>query len=829
MIETDRTYTALAGHYDEMRAPDGSVRPHWQPLVEALERLGPDEFDRRVREGQRMIRDNGATFHIQRDTGNHQERPWPLDLMPVVVDGAEWDRIAAAVVQRAILFNRILADLYGPQRLLHDRVLPPELLFAHPRYLRPCAGIEPAGGAWLSVYAADLARAEDGSWWFISDRTDAPAGLGFALENRLVSNRTLSEAIETAGVRRLSGFFRTQTDAFEGMAQRNRENPRVVLLSAGPTAETHFEHALMSRYLGYTLVEGSDLVVNDRRVFLKTLSGALPVEVVWRRQDSESCDPSELANGSVFGTPGLLDSFRSGNVAIANALGAGLAESPALLGFLPEMASYFLGEELRIPSVATWWCGVPDARATVLDRLADLVVKPAYPGSHRERTFGRDLGETARSALRERIVRDPLAFVGQEQVSLSTVPVRTGGGLAPRFLVIRAFAVHDGQSYTVMPGGLARVSPTLESFDVSVLGGGSSKDLWVMGETDDPPMSLLSATARPITVSRATFDLPSRVAENLYWLGRYTERLDAAARLIRATLPLLSGESSTGIPALAGALGFIDGLGYARSGAGRENDDVEQTLEREIRFIVSESDRRGSFGWQVFQIHQMAFVLRDRLSADAWNIISELVADYEDSKAGPWERDLGDVLDRIVVDLTSFSGTVAEGMTRGHGWRFLEMGRRLERGLQLIELLRHGLVEVTADERSRIELLLVAADSSMTYRSRYLTSLQADLTIDLLLIDDANPRAVAFQLERLKEHVGNLPEKGSMSRRSAEARRLTDALAAVELSDLERLAAAPGGRREELEQLLDRLVKDLSGLSEDLTRDYLTHAKLSRQ
>ncbi len=827
---TNLSYQSVPGHYDEFMAPDGSVRSHWRPLVDVLEGLGPDELNRRVQDSRRMVRDNGTIFQFQKDVDGHRDRPWPLDLVPIVIDRAEWDFLAAGVAQRARLLNLILADLYGPQTLLHDRLLPGELLFAHPRFLRPCSGLQPGNGVWLTVYAVDLARSENGSWWIIGDRTDAPTGSGFALENRLVTNRALSEAFEASNIRRLSGYFRTHRETLARAATRNHDNPRTVLLSPGPDAETYFEQALLARYLGYTLVEGSDLAIRNRRVFLKTLGGLLPVDVVWRLQNSESCDSLELGGGSAGVTPGLLDCVRGGQVTVANALGSGLAESPALMAFLPNLARRLIGEDLRIPSVATWWCGQEGQCAEVLDRIGELVIKPTFPGPRRERTFGSELGTEERDALRDAILGHPHAYIAQEQIPLSTVPVGIHGSLSPRFMVIRAFAVSDGQSWAVMPGGLARVSPSLESRDVTVLGGGSSKDIWVVGETDELPITLLPSVPRPIGVSRATFDLPSRVAENLYWLGRYAERLDAAARLIRATVPLLFGESSRSSSALRGTLGFLEDLGYVQGKPdGPGPQQLEEALERAIGMAVAESVRKGSFGWQILKLQRTAHLLRDRLSLDAWNIVNRLQSDYAAGNLLTIERGLPELLDRIVIALTGFSGAVGEGMTRGDGWRFLDIGRRLERALQVIELLRRGLFHEAEDERARIELLLVAADSTMTYRSRYLTSLQANLTIDLLLIDDANPRGLCFQLHRLKEHVERLPEVDTASRRSAESRRVTDAIAAVELADLGSLALVREGRREGLGQLLDRVSDDLIQLSEHLTRDYLTHARLSHQ
>ena len=830
MSTANLTYPTLEGHYDEMIASDGSVRPHWRTLVDSMEGFSASEFGRRIQDGRRIVRDNGVTFHVQQEQSNGTDRPWPLDLIPVVLSGDEWAGVERAVVQRALLFNRILGDLYGPQKLLRDGLLPPELLYAHPGFLRPCHGIEPADGVWLTFYAADLARTPDGRWWFIGDRTEAPTGCGYALENRLVVSRTLSEAFEGSSVRRLASYFQAQRDTLAKRVPGHRDNPRVALLSPGPRTETYFEHAFLARYLGYTLVEGPDLTVRDQRIYLKTLAGLLPVDMILRQQHSELCDPVELPGDSMQGCPGLLDTVRAGNVAVANALGSGVVASPAMAAFLPTLARRLLEEDLQIPSVGTWWCGQQGPRDEVLARLDELVVKPAFPGPIRQREFGAQLSEDARGVLRERILRNPENYAAQEQIKLSTTPVVTSRGLEPRFLVVRAFAVSDGASFTVMPGGLARVSATQETLDVSVNSGGSSKDLWIVGPTrGEKVITLLPSRQRPVDVSRATFELPSRVAENLFWLGRYAERVDAAARFIRATLPLLFDESSRrSSSSLKGALGFLREMTYV------EGDDPiegspEAAIEEGIRAAVSESSRRGSFGWQIHQLHRVGWLLRDRLSADTWKILSRLETDYVvEQSAIQEEHGMMDLLDRVVINLTSFSGAVDEVMTRGHGWRLLDLGRRLERALQVIELLRHGLVSVPDDERARVELLLDAADSTITYRSRYLTSVQADLAIDLLLIDEANPRSVAFQLERLREHVKRLPEGPNPARRSPEVRSVTDALATVQLAQLEDLAGIENGRRPGLNALLDRLGEDLSGLSEHLTRDYLTHA-VSRQ
>lgn len=818
-------YTPLPGHYDEMVGPDGTVRDHWQALASSLASFGRHDLNRRTQEARRLIRDNGMTFHVHKGSGT-QERPWPLDLIPFVIDGEEWGRLERGIAQRAMLLDGVLADLYGAQRLIRERALPAEWLHANPAFLRECHDLPPSGGRWLNVYAADLVRSPDGRWWVLGDRTEAPAGIGFALENRVVMNAVLSDALLASKVRRLAGALENRKESLESSAPGHRENPRIVVMTPGPTADNYFEHAFLARHLGYTLVEGTDLTVRNDRVFIKTLGGLQPVDLVLRNHPADACDPLEFTSQSRTGVPGLVSAVRRGSVGVVNALGSGLVDSPALMAFLPALCKQLLDEELQLPSVATWWCGADRAREHVLGHLDDLVVKPAYPTGRRERTFGRRLPESQRDRLAARIARQPHRYVAQEQVALSTTPVRTTSGLAPRFFVMRVFAIARGDGYEVLPGGLGRVSASTDSLDVTLLGGGSSKDVWVRGQTEEPHRSLLAQNVAPIDVSRATFDLPSRVADNLYWLGRYAERVEAAVRLLRAAVPLLSEESSRrSTAALAGALSFLVDLEYVPDNTGTNAQPPERALESAVATMLDESKERGSIGWQLDHLRSTAWLLRDRLSADSWRIISRLESDLRSTGKRRTRSGVRRTLDQMVMILTSFGGAVSEGMTRGHGWRLLDVGRRIERALQVLQLLRHGLTGALDDERARIELLLDATGSAMTYRSRYLTSLRVNLLVDLLLLDDANPRSVAFQLDRLKGHVKALPETPATGRRSPESRLLTGAIAAIQLVDLDDLCAIDDdGRRPQLVALLDRLQKNLGGLSDALTRDYLTHA-----
>ncbi len=815
-------YAPGGPYFDEMVETGGEVRGAWRTLADSLRRIGPDGLARRWQQGQRLIRDNGITYNVYGDP-HGTDRPWPVDPIPMTIGEAEWARIDAAIAQRASLLNAILGDLYGPQRLLHDGLVPPELVYANPGYLRSCHGVGVPGDTRLHFYAADLARSPDGQWWIIADRAQAPSGAGYALENRMVSTRTLPDVFRQASVRRLARFFQSCREMLVSLAPGHRENPRVVLLTSGPYNETYFEHAFLARYLGYTLVEGGDLTVRANRVYLKTLGGLLPVDMILRRQDDSFCDPLELRGDSMLGVPGLVEAVRAGTVAVANALGSGLVETPAMSAFLPGLSRQLLGEELRMPSVATWWCGQEEPLEYVGGHLDKLVIKDAFPGRFQDPVFGARLGTKEKQKLQARIQAAPHRYVAQEQVALSTVPVWTEQGLAPRHMVLRVFAVPSGGTYAVMPGGLTRFSASLDTLVVSVQRGGGSKDTWVRAEGPEPEFSLLRQAGQPLEVSRATFDLPSRVADNLFWLGRYMERVESAVRMARTVAPLLTQESGPGVAGgLDVAAGVLAAAGYVRPGH----------LERDLVSMIFDSGKRYSVGWIVHEVRRLAWLLRERISSDAWRVLNRLDQDFSTARPPEPMQLAGamDLLDQSILTLASFSGLVMESMTRGQGWRFLDIGRRLERAIQMADLLRHGLGFEPTDDAGRLSALLEIADSSITYRSRYLTTLQADLAIDLLLIDEANPRSVAFQLARLIEHIAQLPEDPSPARRSPEWRLTQSLHSVVQLAEAAELVrSGPDGYWRNLENFLNDLARDLRALSTALTGSYFSHAVPSQR
>ncbi len=830
-----RRYAPNPAFHDEMAEGGGSVRPHWRALVDSLTAIGPDGLASRWQEGRRLIYDNGISYNVYSDPKS-SERPWPLDPIPLLIDPREWEAIADAMRQRATLLNAIIADLYGPQQLLRRNLLPPELIFRHPGFIRPCHGVAVPGGIYLHVYSADLARSPDGQWWVIADRTGAPSGAGYALENRIVCSRVLPDIFRASHVHRLATFFQSYRETLRSLVPAHRENPRIVLLTPGPYNETYFEHAFLARYLGYTLVEGADLTVRDDHVYLKTLGGLLPVDLIVRRQDDHFCDPLELREDSMLGVPGLVQAVRAGNVAVANALGAGLVESAAQAAFLPGLCSHILGEELKIPTVATWWCGQKGPFSYVEEHLENLVIKPTFPGADRQPIFGAKLNAAERRALLEQMRVAPGDYVAQEQVALSTVPVWNDGRLQPRHFVLRVFVVAANGSYAVMPGGLTRVTASLDSLVVSMQRGGGSKDTWVLADRPTPQFSLLQQSSASLAVSRATFDLPSRVADNLFWLGRYVERVEQAVRIARAVMARVHQESDpASVAGLNAGLRVLSALGHIR-GELPPPGNRSAALERELLAMVYDSGARSSLGWTLHQLRRVAWLLRDRISTDAWRVLNHFGQQFTAAPAlGPLREPLRmtraiALLDEAIIMLSAFSGLVMESMTRGHGWRFLDIGRRMERAIETVDLLAYGLGVTPAQETGQLETLLEIADSSLTYRSRYLTSMRADLLIDLLLLDEANPRSVAFQLARLREHIERLPESESSVRRPAEWRLAVRLLTAVQIAELSELVREDeAGRWSNLEHLLDRLASELPLLSETLTRAYLDHAVPARQ
>ncbi|MBX3414179.1 MAG: circularly permuted type 2 ATP-grasp protein [Pirellulales bacterium] len=825
-------YAPPEGEFDELYAATGTVRPHWRALADSLAKVGPEEFARRRDQALRHIAENGVTYNAFGDPGE-TARPWDLDLLPVALAADEWRAISAGLVQRAKLLNRVLADLYGPQRLLSEGLVPAELLFEHPGFHRELHGQRHAHDLYLHMYAADLARSADGRWWVVSDQTDAPLGAGYALENRIVVSRMLPEVIRACQVQRHAPFFMALQQTLRELAPERRENPRIVLLSQGPASAHYFEDAYLARYMGYTLVETGDLAVRHDRVLLKTLAGLLPVDVILRRMSDGLADPLELGGDSMLGVPGLIEAVRAGHVAVANALGSSLVESPAFMSYLPSLCRALMGDELQLPSVATWWCGDAAARQHVLANLDALALRPAY------RATGARAAEYARNArptndLIEAIERHPSRFIGQEDVTRSTAPTWSNAGLRPTHVALRVFLVATENSYIALPGGLVRVSRDPAQLDRSVLGGDGSKDVWVPAEGPVREVSLLHPPGQQLELRRSEAELPSRVADNLFWLGRQIERADGTCRLLRTILTRLTSEHDVAtMTELDPLLRCLAAQGQLEPGFVIEG--IRQQLpaiERVLPAAIFDPSLGASLSATLASMHRVGSLVRDRISIDCWRIIHRVHGETQ-HLASRLSVSLSEILvlvNRVVIDLAAFAGMVDESMTRTQGWRFLDIGRRMERALHIIALAQNMLIDVDPQDGRVFEAFLEVADSLMTYRSRYLATLQPAPVLDLVLTDETNPRSVVFQLMTLADHVDRLPRERSQPLRGPEQRIVTNLLAAIRTVDIETLRRLPHrSERTKLDQLLGRMAEQLPRLSDLIAHKYLVHAGTPRQ
>ena len=795
------SYVADTRRYDELLDAAGTVRTHWRGLIDRLaSRDARDAARRGIELTRRLIIENGVSYNVYADPQG-ADRSWALDPLPLMISAEEWRVIEAGVAQRARALDALLTDLYGAQRLLAEGVVAPELAFGHPNFLWPCHGLAPAGGRWLHLYAADLARAPDGKWWLLADRTQAPSGAGYALENREIVEQVLPEPIRDLRVRGIAGFFGElrasllrQTDC--------GASPLAVILTPGPFNETYFEHVYLSRQLGVPLVEGSDLTVRGNTVYLKTLAGLQRVHAILRRLDDDYCDPVELRSDSALGVPGLIGAVRSGRVVLANALGSGVLESAAWLGFLPGVAERLLGEQLTLPAVATWWCGEKAALDYVLENLDHLVLKPTYPNQRFEPVFGRDLSGPARAAFMHRLRARPYAYVAQEHVALSQAPVwKTSGapGLAAKALTIRVYAIATDSGVHVMPGGLARVANDMSVDVVSTQRGGGSKDIWVLADRTEPEGELLADRDEPAVVRPD--GLPSRLVENLYWLGRYKVRCADKARLLRGTLAQRIDREV-----------WVHAVRVCRDiGALPKNRDPAAALQdgHHAQSMVADLKR---LAWCASQV-------RSRLSTRYWRAVVSLQRLLQEARVSREEP--REVLDRLLVLLAALIGFAAEDMTHDEGWRLMRVGRRLERLQFVAQLLAHHLGSRSALSERHLEWLLDACGSIGIYRSRYIVAPRLRPVLGLLVSEANHPAALAFQFDSIQRDLGELAKSlGGGERGIAHP---LPSLSPEELTQLEQHGAGGESARRAFAERLLSLSAAAGDLSDRLAMRHFSH------
>jgi uncharacterized circularly permuted ATP-grasp superfamily protein/uncharacterized alpha-E superfamily protein len=815
-----RGYAADSAVLDEMIESDGSLRPHWRQFFSMLDELGPGELRQRWDQAKRLIHENGVTHNVYGDPSG-LDRPWNLDLVPLLIPSEQWDRVCDGLIQRARLLDALLKDLYGPAETVAEGLLPPELLWANPGFLRPCHDIRLPHDRWLHLYAADLVRNSAGQYEVLNDRTQAPSGAGYSLENRIVLSRALPSLFRQCNVERLAPFFGALRESLISLSFANRDNPRVVLLTPGPYNETYFEHSYLARYLGYSLVQGNDLTVRDNIVYLKTLGGLQRVDVILRRVDDNFCDPVELYPGSYLGVPGLLQAIRLGNVAVANALGVGVLQAPGFLPFLPALCRRLLGEELRLLSVPTWWCGQTKELQHVLDHMEEMVIKSAYPTPGEDPVFGHTLTRSQIADLTDKIKAHPDRYVGQSQIATCTTPALVNGQLQPRRFVVRSYLAAQADSYTVMHGALTRVTQSGDSLVVSLQQGGGSKDTWILAEGPVSYVTLLPPVGQPVALSRGGGDLSSRIADDMFWLGRYVERAESHVRLARELTALLIDQGGVENAHAIEAL----------SAAWREEIHLSGAeFTREFVSGVLGDARSGGLRGVVRSVHDLARILRDQISADAWRVLQEIHRAVEDFQIRDDYPSAGvqELLDRLVLAFAGFAGLASDSMPRGQAWRFLDVGRRIERSDFVVQLLRDTLVNPGADP-VLLEAVLDITESSQTYRRRYLTHWETHAIVDLLLADEANPRSAAHQIKSIGDHLATLPRDTAYPSTHQDQRIILKLRASVELANMVEICSAlPGCRRDRLNAFLSDILDQVRSLTDSITQLYFSHALVSQ-
>ncbi len=847
---------ASAGHFDEVR---GSLiadtgKPHqfatnsiacsayftkaWADFFATLSTDTAADMNQRSASLTRQVRDNGITYNVYADE-NGPQRPWSLDLFPLLIESHDWQHIQAGVVQRAKLLEHVMADIYGSQALLASGFLPPALVQGHPGYLRAMHGVKPVGGRFLHLAAFDLARGPDGNWWVVGQRTQAPSGLGYLLENRLVISAQFSAGFESLGVQRLASTYRALMDSLRA-ASPHGADAHLALLTPGPYNETYFEHAYLARYLGLTLVEGSDLLVRDECLFLKTLKGLVPVHGLLKRVDDEYLDPLELRADSSLGVPGLLQAIRAGNVLVANAPGSAFLESPALLGFLPALSRHLFDEELILPALPTWWCGERNAMKDALASLHDCAIKPTYPGSPSHGSFDGVLGATQDARTLDewagRIARNPEEHTVQTYLPLSQMPTwqsgnrpESAGTMVPRSVMLRVFAVSDGaQGWRVLPGGLGRVSSARQEM-TSMQRGGSSADVWALTEGEVDHATLLQPHLTPESLLQRKRLVTSRAAENLFWLGRYTERTENALRLARLTLECLHGEDKSSAPllvwlsqmAIANTL-VLPGVPTAIQ--------APRVFERSLIDSLGRTTGATSVGYYLRALKMSASSVRERLSQEHWRIITHAEEDLFANFAGPSQRSDCSATQALQIlkdtsdHMAAITGAQTDRMTRDDGWRLLSIGRHIERLAFLSSALRRALDCGSLDTESGFDAMVELFDSAITFHAMFQQSRDMVALVDLLVIDRDNPRSVSWVAHTLRGRLAKLAgsEPNELSALSLKVPNPND----WGLAQLCEQVSDPAGvtRYELLNELLQQCTQAAFDVSEAVSTTYFTHS-----
>lgn len=749
-------YTPIPSTYDELYDGEGKLRSKYEFLIDSLESLTGEELNRRKRDSLRLLQENGVTYNVYEEPGA-VERLWSLDLFPVLMESKEWEEVERGLIQRAELLDALFKDVYGSRKLLYDKKIPPEILFSSQDFLRPCNGFGNSTANELCFMASDLARQENGSFVVIGDRIQAPSGSGYALENRIVLSRIFPSIYRDSQVHRVALYFRSLRKALQSLSKVQDKEPVIVLLTPGAGNETYFEHAYLAGYLGFTLAQAEDLTVKNNFVFIKTVEGLQQVDVIFRRVVDSYMDPLELKGDSLLGVPGILNVIREGNVRVANPIGSGFLENRAIHPFLSSLCKYYLSEDLILPNVRTLWMGNPESRREVFDHPDRFVFKRAVRDPLEPGVFLSSLPQRDREEIWKKVAIHPERYVAQEIVNGSTCPVFSGDRLIQGRSVFRAFTALSENGYMTMSGGLVRVTENVEDRVVTNQTGAISKDLWILASEEKKDISLLPGKTERMQIKRTGAGIPSRVADNMFWMGRYAERSENQARLLREViLNMIHMEESYERDQVQLLLHTATHVTAIYPGFLQLNLEDPLNGARDQMFAqVFSAQLTGSIRSDLNSFVRSSKSVRDRLSEDSRYVLSMIEVEEGDQIVSYDE--ILEYLILLITRLASLSGLGIESMSRETGWYFMNIGKRIERASYTIRLVTSVLNLSTLYNKSMFEALLNINDIKITYRRRYRYRIEAESVLDILLFDETNPRSLAYQLRKLGEYVSYLP------------------------------------------------------------------------
>lgn len=835
------TYSTQFGN-DELFNSTNDVKAYWKKLFTGFDKLGENGLAGRQKDIDWLLLENGVTYNVYNDPqGMH--RPWNLNVVPLVLHRNEWQNVKDGLKQRAELLNLVLKDVYGERKLIKDGILPHEVIYGHRGFLRQCSGIQYSTEKLLSIYAADLARGNDGRLWVVNDRTEAPSGMGYALENRSTTSRTLPEMYSRMNVTRLSTFFTEFHQMLIDAAPRKKDNPNIVILTPGSHNETYFEHAYMASFLGYPLVQGNDLVVRDGFLWMKSLQGLKRIDVVLRRVDDAFSDPLELREDSHLGVAGLLDVVRRKNVSVINPVGSGVIENPGLIPFMPAIAQYFLNEDLILPQIASWWCGQEKEKNYVLTNLSNLVVKRIDRTNRESIYFGKFLSATELDSLKAQILERPYRFVAQEQINFSTAPNLSGVTLEPRNVVTRAFSIAAGNQYSVMPGGLVRVAPDTKTVRVSNQRGGTSKDFWIVEDNPIVEEKNKNWEQKSSIAISGLDDLPSLTAENLFWAGRYVGRTLVNARFIRTVMRQLAmvqnrdeKPDSIKLQVLLKTVTHLTGTYPGFAEKAKEGRPAMENPYEEMLSVIRDKDRVGSLAHTIGMFSNSYYSIRNLWSSDMWRVFENIQKLWQafQEEENPSILKILKVLNQLITRLIAFMGLIEESIMVQQGLLLYFIGLQLEQSMLTITKCRSLLAikYETQVEYDLLEYLLTSHESLNIYRYSYRSYIQLEHVLDLVILDVEYARSLTFMIKRLQKDIARLPHSRKDQQLTNYQKYVFSAFSKLRLSESSKLASTKTKSdvvREELDTLLGELSDLLYKTSQSITGTYFNHTDKQTQ